>query len=301
MKPRHLQVLRWVNRAVFAGIFWGCTALPALAQFASGGGSAIGGPVGSGGTATATTGGGTGGGAGGGGGGGGTGATGSGSSSLIMGGSSMGSVTTSGGGRGATSTTIGSPISSSDFMNKYYASPTAAGQSANISLQPQESLPLTGVNIGTQSTTAGSTTPTATTNNLNAILTNKGAFGSPQYKNLYYATTTTNATSNNTQTAGSGFTTIGVKRTPQFSTAVTFKQAPGPSLEGLRESLQDALRQSTSLTSGQNLSVRVDGQTLVLTGTVATARERRVAEGIVLLTPGVPSVRNEITVVPNPQ
>jgi hypothetical protein len=300
MNLLHYLRLNLLGKAFVGMLSITVTAVPAGAQFASGGGSTIGGPVGSttntSVSAMSTTSGATSIGNGGGGGGGGNTGT-SGSSSLIMGGSANGTATVGTNGGGGTTTTIASPISQAGPFSGYYASPTAAGQSAYVTLQPSEAQAIATTTIGTTASTAGSTTPAGATNTLNAIVTGKGTFGIPQYSNLYLVTPAT-TTGTNTQSS-TGFNSLATKRTPQYTMNVNFKVPPSPTLETLRNTLQAALQQSSSLPTAKDLAVTLDGQTFVLKGTVATERERRVAEGVVLLTPGVSTVRNEIRVVSN--
>jgi osmotically-inducible protein OsmY len=54
---------------------------------------------------------------------------------------------------------------------------------------------------------------------------------------------------------------------------------------------------SSYLKKIRNLDLSVDSGAVTLRGEVGTARERRLVEGMVRLTPGVREVRNELTVV----
>jgi hypothetical protein len=217
-----------------------------------------------------------------------------------MGGSSTGTATVSSGGsgRGSTSTTIASPVSATDPFSGYYASPTSAGLGNNTVLQSQQAISLSTSSSGS-STGGGSTTSTGSSNNLNAILTKVGTFGIPEYTNIYANTTTaTTATTNQNST---GFNSLSTKRTPQFAMTLDFDMKPAPSLPVVGGDLQNSLRQSGSLPSGRNITVGVDGQTVVLRGVVGTEKERRIAESLCLLTPGVALVRNELNVAGGPK
>jgi hypothetical protein len=59
--------------------------------------------------------------------------------------------------------------------------------------------------------------------------------------------------------------------------------------------LNGVLARSTVLSSPRGISANFDGKVVVLRGTVKDEEEARTAEGIVRLTPGVRSVRNELT------
>ena len=145
------------------------------------------------------------------------------------------------------------------------------------------------------------------------ILTGKGTFGVAAYK----ATTATITVNNGikattsgagggagtTSTTANGFNTIGVRRTPQYMTIVANSMLPPPAPAGqLQASLKATLSQSSQLPSGKNLNVAVESfnnqPVVVLQGTVATEEERRLAENLLRLTPGVRLVKNNIQVQP---
>jgi osmotically-inducible protein OsmY len=56
------------------------------------------------------------------------------------------------------------------------------------------------------------------------------------------------------------------------------------------------LARSTALSPGRDINAALDGPVLVLRGTVADEHDRRIAEGIARLSPGVREVRNELKV-----
>ena len=62
--------------------------------------------------------------------------------------------------------------------------------------------------------------------------------------------------------------------------------------------VQGVLARSTSLSENRNINVVVDNGTLVLRGKVPSERDRQMAEGLALLTPGVNTLRNELQVSP---
>jgi osmotically-inducible protein OsmY len=63
----------------------------------------------------------------------------------------------------------------------------------------------------------------------------------------------------------------------------------------LRDNVRDAISRSTRISTPGQIQVQMDGPTVVLQGSVANERERRVVEAMVRMTPGVHSVRNELT------
>ena len=73
---------------------------------------------------------------------------------------------------------------------------------------------------------------------------------------------------------------------------------PPPPPSETANRLQTVLQQSTSLPSLKGLGVRVEGDTVVLSGTVATDSERTLSEAILRLEPGVYRVKNELKVKP---
>jgi hypothetical protein len=69
----------------------------------------------------------------------------------------------------------------------------------------------------------------------------------------------------------------------------------GPAQE--RRDLQELLARSSNLTAGgRNLQVFMDGITVVIRGTVTDDHDRRLAEALLRLSPGVREVRNEVVV-----
>jgi hypothetical protein len=72
---------------------------------------------------------------------------------------------------------------------------------------------------------------------------------------------------------------------------------PSPPIQlELRRDLQQVLARSTSLPSRDNMQVLTDGNVVVLRGTVSSEGERRLAEALMRLTPGVRQVSNELQV-----
>jgi hypothetical protein len=65
-----------------------------------------------------------------------------------------------------------------------------------------------------------------------------------------------------------------------------------------REDLQQIIARSSSLAASDSIRVVSDGATVVLRGIVADDHDRRLAEALVRLAPGVQTVRNELSLRP---
>jgi osmotically-inducible protein OsmY len=127
-----------------------------------------------------------------------------------------------------------------------------------------------------------------------------GGFGAP----LYTLTTTsalpgiTGTLSSTSQGLGGlgglANTTTG-RRGPAYTCMLAFPYDP-PTPARLQTELQQVITRSSSLTAKDTIKVKLDGQVLVLEGTVPNDRERRLAEGLLRLTPGVRQLRNNLVV-----
>jgi hypothetical protein len=163
----------------------------------------------------------------------------------------------------------------------------AAGLGANVTLASQN-----GLNFDT----GGAKSST--------LVTGRGTFGTPMYGNISTTATGRGSTFGAGgagaigQTSSTGFTTAGMPRTPQYITTIAsdFEQAPRPSAGQFTADLKATFNQVSALKSAKNINVLVKGQVVVLQGEVATERERKLAEGLVRLTPGVHEVRNDLVV-----
>src|SRR5262249_25968089 len=101
--------------------------------------------------------------------------------------------------------------------------------------------------------------------------------------------------------SGTTFVPVGISlgfRPPAaYTTSIGFKFKPVSSQQ-LESDLRSVIARSTELAANRNIEVLLDGQTVVLKGTVADLDERRLAENLLRLTPGVHAVRNELVVQP---
>jgi hypothetical protein len=94
---------------------------------------------------------------------------------------------------------------------------------------------------------------------------------------------------------GSSF---GVRRAPAYATTIGFPYRL-PSGVQLQSDLQGVINRSEALAGAKdNIRVAVTGRLAVLQGAVATPHDRRLAEALVRLEPGVADVQNDLVVSP---
>src|SRR5262249_40234190 len=106
--------------------------------------------------------------------------------------------------------------------------------------------------------------------------------------------------------SGTGFTTVGMVRKPQYVTVADPRLLPGTAVNPgqVQTSVRTTLGNGGGVFGGsRQLNAFVMQQNngtleVVLTGVVATESDRQDAERLVRLTPGVQFIRNDITVVP---
>ncbi len=202
------------------------------------------------------------------------------------------------------STTAPSPTTQNPYST-FYSSPLAPGLGTYRTISSG--------NFASSSSTGGSTTGStggggggkgATTGTGFSTTFNSGSGLIETVKSnslsqpLFAVTTTTTTTSLGSTNPASGFSTYGTPRAPAYVTAIGF-DAPRTLVDqsALQTELQQLLQRSDSL-KGRAVEVLVQGSTVTLRGTLPSERQRRVAEGMVRLTPGVREVRNEIQVPP---
>jgi osmotically-inducible protein OsmY len=85
-------------------------------------------------------------------------------------------------------------------------------------------------------------------------------------------------------------------RAPEYSTTIAFQQTQPLTPVRVRTDVQAVIARTSSLPSRANIQTVADGDAVVLRGSVASEHERRLAEAIARLTPGVFNVRNELQV-----
>jgi hypothetical protein len=210
--------------------------------------------------------------------------SGSGSSGSFIGGSTGGS---SGSFLGATSGTSSTSSSGSQsvggttFLGPYFGNPLSLGLSTNgNNSSPTSSQYTFGVPLYTVTGTNGGTG--------SSYLGLAGSSGSGSLGGT--------ATASN---SSFGATSMGTRRAPSYTTQLGFTYKP-ESPAHLQTDLQQVIARSNRLAAGDKIQVLVDGQTIVLRGTVTDDHDRRLAEALVRLTPGVHDLRNELAVGSGP-
>lgn len=263
-----------MNRTQSLGLLTAaCLALftaTATAQNMGGGGGFGGGGTGGGGFGGGGSGGFGGGGAGGGAGGGGQGTV------------PFGQVTFGGGGANTGGGRNRSGLSTASIFAKYDGNPLAAG-------------------LGTATTT---TTPSGAQARQFPVPL---SFGVPLYDSASVSRTQTTGTSRLGTTAGGqagqintiqfgGASSAGIRRSPGYYTEPAFDRTPKVAIAERAGDLQDVVDRSSRLPSAGSIRVSTAGEAVVLNGTVQSEKERRIAEIMLRMTPGVREVRNQLQV-----
>ncbi|HEV3444266.1 MAG TPA: BON domain-containing protein [Gemmataceae bacterium] len=131
-------------------------------------------------------------------------------------------------------------------------------------------------------------------------------FGQP----IYATVTTTNSSGGARGGAGAGGSGSAggyMMNTQSPRYGIAMEQPPAPSgrpaarvsvSPRAQVEVQGVLARSTTLSENRNINVVVDNGMLVLRGKVPSERDRQMAEGLALLTPGVNTLRNELQVSP---
>jgi hypothetical protein len=204
--------------------------------------------------------------------------------------------TTGTGGRTGTSGAAASPTSNNPYST-YYSNILAPGWGPSRQLTPVSSSTST---TGTTGGTGGGGSSSSSTG-FNSALNSSGAIQTLKSNSLVqplYAPTTTSTTgATSSATANTtGFSTVGTRRAPVYITTVGFRRGPRSTPTEMQAEIRQALDGSPRLANGRAIQLAVNGTTVVLQGNVASARERRVAELLARMTPGVRDVRNDLQV-----
>lgn len=131
-----------------------------------------------------------------------------------------------------------------------------------------------------------------------------GGFGTPLFGNITQGGSTNNLGSGiggtagigGAATGGRGFNTAASSRVPAYTASMIGFTQPAPAPAAMQVDLRQVIAGADALTMRDNLQLTVEGNAVVLRGDVADARERRLAENLLRLKPGVRSVRNELQV-----
>jgi hypothetical protein len=172
---------------------------------------------------------------------------------------------TSGGARGGAGSSSYPGVSTNNPFYSYYVNPFA---------------------VGLPSTSGFSTSTTAT---------KSVAFGTPLYTTTNTSNSMGTANISGTNQGYPGANSIGTRRAPAYTTAVAFEiTRVKPTV--VQSQVQSMLSKSSKILSKDTIVVALDGDALVLRGLAKDDHERRLAEALVRLTPGVRNVRNELAV-----
>lgn len=164
----------------------------------------------------------------------------------------------------------GTSGTSSNALSRFYLNPQAPG-APNASGTTNFYAPIYGGATGNQGGTGFSYSG--------------GNFGSPGFGNNF------NYPSNSNQT-GTG---TGYRRSSAYAVGTGLSYGPAGS-SVIATEVQQVLARSTALNPNRDIRVGVDGPAVVLRGTVDNEQDRRLAEMLVRLSPGVYEIRNELQV-----
>jgi BON domain-containing protein len=182
------------------------------------------------------------------------------------------------GSTGTSASRSASQASSGNPFNPYYTNPMALG----LPSRPPG--------------TGGATSSTSTV-----------PWGTALYSNVYTKTSsTTNPTLSTLNQRGGAFgagslggfnsSSMSNRRPAGYVTSIESIAPASAATNGQRPAFQDVIARASSLPSRENILVDVADGAVILRGTVKTERERRLAENLLRLSPGVSQVRNEIVV-----
>ena len=126
------------------------------------------------------------------------------------------------------------------------------------------------------------------------------SFGTPLYdaaslpRSANQGTTGLGTQGSATASTFAGASSAGIRRAPGYIAEPVFDIPARPALATIQPALQGVVARATRLPSRDRIQVLADGETIVLRGQVRDERERRLAEAMIRLSPGVRSVRNEL-------
>ena len=178
------------------------------------------------------------------------------------------------GGRGGASNGTSPGVSSSNLFYGFYANPLTAGL-MNSTGTGTVNAPFGTALYSTLMTQLGTTGTTGTRGGA-------GGFGAGGTANV----------SSGMSLPGPQSTS---RRMPTYSSTVRFR-FNAPTTEQRRTDLQAVLARTSSLPTAAGIQVTMDGPVVVLRGQVADDDQRRLAENVLRLSPGVHQVRNELEV-----
>ncbi len=188
-------------------------------------------------------------------------------------------------GGGATTSQLGT----STFMGKYYGNPYAQGlatATTGLASQYARPFPVT-LSFGNPVFNTAGTTRTGIGGQTGLGGLGQGGLGMGGL-----------AGGLNNPNRFTGVNSSGIRRAPGYLAEPVF-DVPAPSRAAIvQPQLQTLISRSNRLPSASNINIDTVGETVVLRGQVTSERERRLAEAMIRLTPGVRSVRNELRTPP---
>jgi hypothetical protein len=159
---------------------------------------------------------------------------------------------------------------------------------------------------GARGTASGVTAGIQPSNLIGAYYANPLGFGLPNVSRVTFGQPLYTTTTSVTQTTGLG--ALGGARpggvagaapsvagaAPSYAVVAGFDRPPVTTAPRLQTDLEQILTRSSALSPNRAIRIDVVGGTVVLRGMVASDHDRRMAEGLVRMTPGVRDVRNEL-------
>lgn len=196
--------------------------------------------------------------------------------------------------QGTTTTTTGT--TTSNPFSAYYRNPLAAGiVGGSPTVGGSRTAGATSGGFGTPLYPSTGLTTTGTTGVGTGSL--QGLLGSTLLGNLGSANIfRPTGSAGNFGNQATGLTTSTMQRLPAVVVVPDFDARP-VNAGILEEELQRVIERSTTLTSKENIRVTVGSEMVVMKGQVSDERQRRLAEAMIRLTPGVRNVRNDLEVV----
>jgi osmotically-inducible protein OsmY len=205
----------------------------------------------------------------------------------------------------ANATSSGGVVNQSNAFGPFYANPLYQGRAgATSSTAPG------GFGNALYGTAGLGTATTNSTNPFSSTSGGRTTSATSSLGNTNRASTTGNTSLGNTNRTGFNNTGLGQTglqnqavvaqgRQISYTATLNFKTQPISTTQ-FESNLRATLDRSTALSNPRGIELRMDNGVVVLTGTVSTEDEQRLAEGMLSLTPGVRQIRNELKVATPP-
>jgi hypothetical protein len=197
-----------------------------------------------------------------------------------------------------TTNTSTSGVGSTSFLGQNYSSAVAQGLGSATSTTGTTTNTAFGTAMYNLTQTNTATYSPGGKSGSSGSLGSRGSssnnFGSRSSSSSNYGS----SSSNNNVTAPVFGTSYGTPRAPTYTAGLAFARPATVAPGEMRSNLQAVLVNSNRLAQPDKVNVIMDNGVTVLRGTVATERERSVAEAMIRLNPGVGDVRNELVLSP---